>query len=602
MKKILLVLILLLGIFTRLWHLEQIPTFISQDELGYVINAKSLAASGTDITGTWNPWNLTPVTPWLAELPTQLMAPFFLLPLPVTVAARLPFVILSLIVPFALAGISYEFFKSRSAQLWTFTIAMFNPWIWQLGRMSFDPYFSFSFYIFGAYLLIKLSGWRRLFSLIPFFVGFYTYQGHKIVFLPWVLFFMIFALRKSLKKTSNLKLSFSKLLKKSNWPIYAVGILSVFLFSIYIFVQLPTHSSSDRTSTIFTPNHPDIASKVNAERSLSLESPLTSKFVNKYTVWSGTLLKKLSNTYSFKTLFLSGQANNSAFSVWNYGYFHIIDSILIIFGLLLLYKRERYKFLTLFLYGLFAFVLTYLIAEGEAYIFRSSLNIPLLILLAGIGASYIQKSIPNYTKIVLPLLYALSILYFGYLYFARYPVLAAERQYFNEQIVIEYIRRVQLDTPDQKIVIFDPEAANTAWYYTLLSNQFDTMNPNEIQKQINEETFQFGNVKITSGCQPNDPNQFSEIIIAENNIRVCELNELGILGEPSATQNRSFTPPQLQLNAIKDSGIVYRIFNDSICAGSGLGKFIYINQLRQFEFQTMDTIEFCQTWVSRSEN
>lgn len=598
--KVLFLVILFFGVISRFAYLEQIPTFISQDELGYIVNAKAVSVSGTDVTGTWNPWSLTPVTPWLAELPTQLMVPFFLLPIPTTVAARLPFVILSLIVPFALAGISREFFKSRSAQNWTLLIAMFNPWIWQFSRMSFDPFFSFSFYVIGAYLLIKLTSWNKLISFLPFLIGFYTYQGHKLVFLFWILFFMVFALKASFNTANNIVETLQKLKDKRNIPTFLVGIFSVLLFSFYVLMQLPNHSSSSRTNTFFTPGNPEIATQVNVERSLSLKSDLAEVFINKYTVWTGELFEKFIHTYSFETLFLEGQANNSAFSVWNHGYFYIIDSILILAGILYLFSKKRYRLLLLFGFGFVSFVVTYLIAQGESYLFRSSLNIPLFILLAGLGADAIQKSIPKFTKIVLPILYLTSIFYFSFLYFYRYPVLAAERQYFNEQVVVEYIKRIQNLYPNQKIVIFDPESDNTAWFYITYAELYDKLSAEEIQNAKKDGVYTFENVQITGKCQPSNPEDFSELIISENNARVCDSSELSFLGEPT-TNKKNPHSRLIQVNAIKDSGIVYRIFNDQLCSGAGLNRFIHIDSLEQFNFKSLSNLEFCQTWISDSE-
>lgn len=115
---------------TRFLLLSQIPTSLAHDEMIYAINAKSVAVSGTDLTGTWNPLSLTPMHPMFAELPTLLLAPFFRLPIDPVVAARLPFVLMSLAIPVLLAGIVYELFKNRRAAVCTAILAFFNPWIW----------------------------------------------------------------------------------------------------------------------------------------------------------------------------------------------------------------------------------------------------------------------------------------------------------------------------------------------------------------------------------------------------------------------------------------------------------------------------------------
>jgi hypothetical protein len=158
-KEILLFsLIILVALFTRFYKLRSIPTFVYQDEMGYLISAITMTLNGSDIVGTWSPLSITPVSPditALAELTTQFIAPFYLLPLNPIIAGRLPFVLISLLVPLFIAGIVYEVTKSKSTAKWAAFISVFNPWIWQVGRIAVDPYVSFFFYIIGGYLILK---------------------------------------------------------------------------------------------------------------------------------------------------------------------------------------------------------------------------------------------------------------------------------------------------------------------------------------------------------------------------------------------------------------------------------------------------------------
>jgi hypothetical protein len=57
-----LVVIMILSLFLRLLWLDRIPTGISDDELGFIINAKAVFLTGKDISGVWSPFSLTPIT------------------------------------------------------------------------------------------------------------------------------------------------------------------------------------------------------------------------------------------------------------------------------------------------------------------------------------------------------------------------------------------------------------------------------------------------------------------------------------------------------------------------------------------------------------
>ena len=79
-----LLLIIILALFLRLIWLDKVPNGITDDELIFVLNAKAVFFTGSDISGVWNPLTLAPIpgiTP-MAELPSLIMAPFIgILPL-----------------------------------------------------------------------------------------------------------------------------------------------------------------------------------------------------------------------------------------------------------------------------------------------------------------------------------------------------------------------------------------------------------------------------------------------------------------------------------------------------------------------------------------
>jgi len=167
------ILIFTVALATRTILINQIPTSLSHDELNYVINALSLTITGTGKSGKWYPFSFTPVEPTLAELPAIFIAPFMLFPFPNLVNARLPFIFMSLSLPFFIAFITWQLTKSRGSTYFSLTIALFNPWLWQNGRMAFDSIFSLWFYLFGMLIFLSTKKYWKLASLPLFFLGFY---------------------------------------------------------------------------------------------------------------------------------------------------------------------------------------------------------------------------------------------------------------------------------------------------------------------------------------------------------------------------------------------------------------------------------------------
>ena len=72
-ENYLLLFVIILASILRLLWLDRVPSAIGGDELIYVLNAKSMLLSGSDLTGTWNPLSIFffnyPPNQMQAELP-----------------------------------------------------------------------------------------------------------------------------------------------------------------------------------------------------------------------------------------------------------------------------------------------------------------------------------------------------------------------------------------------------------------------------------------------------------------------------------------------------------------------------------------------------
>jgi len=577
---ILFLVIFLVGIFTRFYNIDKIPPFAPHDELGYFINAKALQLSGSDITGTWSPLSLKPVTADLAELTTQIIFPFYLFPVDIFLAGKLPFLLMSLLLPFFIAGITHELTQSKNTALFAWLFSLFNPWIWQIGRMPFDGYASFFFYIVGGYLLLRLKKWQKLWSLLPLFVGFYQYQGHKLVFPFWVLAFSLYSAKKFIIK---------KTVIKEILPQLTVLFFSLFLFIFYILIQLPNHQSKNRLNSLFKPNSSEIAQIVNDQRRLSIYSPLTNIFINKYTIWTAEVFERFVETYSFNFLFLEGQANNSSWSVWNHGIFYVFDSVLIVFGFIYLIISKKYKLIIFFSFLLLTSVIPSLISAGRSYFFRSSLNIPLLIIIAAIGAEYSRKISPKLIKNILILVYVFSVFHFAYLYFVRYPIVSSDRQFFSDRILSEYLRRIP---KYQKTIIFTPEPEFTVSTYLFFNNILNEDNISVIQNAYRNKEFVIDNIRFTNNCFQKNYLNFDDLIVSRYDIKICDTD-----GSYESTEINSLLSSSEQIQAIQDSGTYFNIYNDKLCSGFNLNRYLRINNLNQFDFKKMTDEEFCQTWI-----
>lgn len=120
--------IILISLVFRLVWLDRVPAGISDDELGFVLNAKAVFLTGSDIKGGWSPLSLTPVTGEFpqAELPYVLIAPIIgLLPFSLF-AAKLPYVLISTLIVVLLYLLTAKLIGSKEAVI-VGLVASLNP-------------------------------------------------------------------------------------------------------------------------------------------------------------------------------------------------------------------------------------------------------------------------------------------------------------------------------------------------------------------------------------------------------------------------------------------------------------------------------------------
>ena len=206
-QSLLLLVIFFFALLSRLLWLGQIPTAFSHDEMGYLINATSLAKTGVGKDGQWSPLSLSPVEPTLAELPALLMSPFHYFGFNQIINFRLLFVFISLTTPVIIGFISWKLFHSKSISYFSVIIGWFNPWFWQNGRMTFDASLSIWFYLLGIYLFLRGKNTTKLWSLVPLLFGFYNYQGMKLLLVPLSILLVIYWLFDSGKCNLHHQLS-----------------------------------------------------------------------------------------------------------------------------------------------------------------------------------------------------------------------------------------------------------------------------------------------------------------------------------------------------------------------------------------------------------
>ncbi len=376
------VIILFLAFLSRTLFLKSIPISLHPDEKIYAVNAKSLFLSGANLKGDWHFWQLQPLTSMHAELPSLVMAIGSFFTKDTMMAAKIVSIIFSLTLPLILALLSEHFFKKKIFFYATLIVASFNPWMWQFGRMAFDVLYGLWFYFLAILIICKNDSYKKLWSLPLIFLGFYQYQGLKLILIP---IFGSVLLYQLLIDRQNKDLN--KAQKSTNIKIYlALLIFNLGLFGFYALIKLPSQTALNRISnySIFSREYVDLlGGTADLERKRSLISPLTPLLSNKITVFITKQWQQFFKIFNLQHLFIDGNAALSGFSVWSKGTFYLADLfILIIF---FFFPRQNKKsqlapillLLTLFLFGALP---AFINIGNDWFTFRPSFSFMILIM------------------------------------------------------------------------------------------------------------------------------------------------------------------------------------------------------------------------------
>jgi len=604
MRNILILsLICLFLLFSRFHRLSQLPASLVHDELIYVMQAKALALTGSDMTGTWKPWSLTPFNTAFAELPAVLMVPGVTLVSDKMVGARITHAVMGFLLPFLLGWLAYGIWKNKHIALITVVVAAVNPWLWQYSRMAFDPHFNLFFYLLAAGLILNFKNWWRLLAIPALFLGFFQYQGLKLVFIPWVILILVLALI-----TDGLLPGKKLFLKAKAQILLSSGLIlisSIAIFAWYLGVALPQQTAFSRVSQIVFFDQTYTATQVAKERRLSLNSQFLPLTNNKATVMLDKILDNTFKVLNPSFLFLAADEAGNAFSVSNHGYFYLIDLVLVLVGgaYLCLNKKDRYKNL---LFGclLASALIPSALATTHSFAFRPALFYLLILPLIAYGIYHVLIK-PNLAlNGALVIVYALSVVNFSYHYFVQYPIYAADGQFFVERILANYLSRIPKDIP---VIIYVPNQeymVNSYLFYNQLYTQDTAL---YIRDKYVAQDFTFDNLRFVTDCADIYTVDPQAIIIKAREVDTCQSPPVTqpVSAQPVlpdvVSAGKEFMAPTwrvITLSSIKDGGDLYHIYQDKLCTKETLRSYIAPQELRQLELEKLETPEFCQTWFS----
>ncbi len=576
----------LLAVFSRFYRLDNLPMTRQYDELVYILNAQSAILSGTNLNNDWQPWSFKPVMPMYSELTTTVLMPWLSFNLPLKIASFLPFIFISLASPALIALLLYELTKNKKLAYWSWLIALFNPFIWQMGRLGFDSMWSFFFYLLGAWLFLRLKKWQKLWSLLPFIFGFYQYQGHKAL-LPFLLlsltFYQVWPLLKQ-------KFAWKKWLQFL--PEFFISLVLIGLTTFYVLVLLPQQTNLERTSTLLSPNSELITTKISTLRRLTLISPLKNVLTNKYLATGQEIVNRIVGSYNLDELFLaSGEDNKMFYVVSNHGLFYLFDGLLILAGIIYLVKNKNWR-LGLFLLGLMlAATAPTWIADGEWYFYRAAFRVVPMIILAALGCEYFWTKIKLLGKIFLLLSYFFSGLYFANLYFNYLPLKAAADPFFADVVLSQYLQQEDGERPVSLMVNDHRVTWMNHLYYT---GGLNKENLTQAKENWQSEKIAWENLTFGPNCfDPEKVKASSDLIVIAYDYRGCDDNATSVKNElkKAGISHKVIRSPI-------DGGEKYFLINDQVCEEKDLAGTLLFKNWNELELAKLSQADLCRLWIS----
>lgn len=416
-KIIVLVAILLLSAFLRLYKLDQIPVSLNWDEVAAGYNAFTIGNWGRDEWGKFMPLVFTSFKDDKHPVHIYFSVPFIKIFGLSDFATRLSSAIVGILSVLAIYFLSFYLFKNfLTASLSALFLAL-SPYHIQFSRGLWESNFAMFFFILGLtcfYKAISGSGKFIMISFSSFGISLLAYHSAKVVVPPLVIF---------------LVLLYFKELKKLSLYFY-VGV-AIFLIFISVLILNPRLAGIARVKqTQFSQSE--------------IEKTQIFKTTNNYYLGlSEIMFNGWIKHFSVRYLFISGDQSPRN-SVKVFGEFYMIDALFLAVGTitLILYRSK----ITIFILSwLLVAPIPASLVTGAPNANRALFVLGSMILISALGASSIIIFFRNRIKIFISsiLIIILSFQVFSFIkyYFETFPKKDPYDWVYGMKEIVEYVKQ-----------------------------------------------------------------------------------------------------------------------------------------------------------------
>ncbi|OGE72397.1 hypothetical protein A3H40_04095 [Candidatus Daviesbacteria bacterium RIFCSPLOWO2_02_FULL_38_15] len=220
-SKLLLIVILVLFLFTRLYKIGEIPLSVYWDEASIGYNAYSIAQTGKDEWGKFFPIHFRAFGEFKLPVYIYSVVPFVKIFGLNAFSVRLPAVLYSLGIIVLVFFLAKKISGSRTVGIFSSFFITISPWFFIFSRTGYEATAGLTFYLLGIYLfLFDKWSWYILFSVISFILSAYSYNSFRII-IPLTLPVLFFSELNKLKQVKIVPVILSVLILSLSFiPIY----------------------------------------------------------------------------------------------------------------------------------------------------------------------------------------------------------------------------------------------------------------------------------------------------------------------------------------------------------------------------------------------
>jgi 4-amino-4-deoxy-L-arabinose transferase-like glycosyltransferase len=489
--KLILLLIVAVAVFLRLWRLDEVPVSLFSDELDVGYQAYSILETGKDYFG--NPWPLQfhsyadTRTPLYIYSSVPSVWAFGISPWGV----RLPAAVFGILGVWAMYLLVREMTKNEKWALIASGVLAISPWHIQYSRAAFEASMLLAFLLFGLYFFFKaLNVDKWLWVSVVFLASTAWIYSTAKLFTPLLIVFLFVLFKRQITKMAR-----ASILKTLVAGVI-VGlplVLAIFTsggpnrfsyISVFTDPTVPTETEFARLSDVQVEGVP---------RSL-LEKVDSWIIHNKYSYWTAKVVENYYKAFSSEFLFIEGDLN-LRHSVHGVGQLYKIEAVALILGAILffgLFKDKKLKALIFFwlIVGALPAAIT---REGGGHATRLILILPPLVFLVSYGLASGLKLFGPKLNVFLRLGYlvflVVSFWSYQHLFWVHNPWYSERSWHAGYKQAIEMAKKYEGSY--QKIVISDAQDQPFIFFAA-----YYPVSPAQWQKVLSEgEVEGFGNLK-----------------------------------------------------------------------------------------------------------